>query len=135
MLRETEGLVREASPIIGGGLGGSATLLTLTLAFASLFAVLGIFLMWKQNCKSNERIKKELDKNKKGREACEAREQRTNKVLAEVRVSLDKCEKRGEELNQLNKESQQKIKDAIVAQETMSKMLQDTFSKVMDKMD
>jgi len=134
MPRETEELIREVSLAAGGVIGGSTTLLTLTLAFAALFAIAGMFLMWKQNCKSNTQIKKELDKNKEGREACEARERRSNIVLAEIRSSLEKCEKRGEELNQLNKDSQQKIKDAIVAQETMSKMLQDTFSKVMDKM-
>lgn len=134
MLKETKEVIREVR-LLGGELGGEITVAILALAFASLV----IFLMWKQNAKNNDRVSKQNElHNKQMRDEMQVlREDQATCHLDRLKLeeSLRKSEIRGEELNQLNKESQQRIRDAHVAQETMSKMLQDTFKRLMDKMD
>ena len=132
MLDAGKGLIHEIR-LLAIEIGGDAALYMVALLVSAFI----IYLLIRQNSKHHALVIKqsdlhnqytldELAKVKAAQRDCEAREERLTRTLA-------KCERRGEELNQLNKDSQQVIKDSYAAQEATSKMLTNMFSKVMDK--
>lgn len=123
MIKEVGSLIEKITSL-GAEVGGGYTIVILSLLIVSLC----VLVIVRQNAKHNRLLNEDVKKVKEDQESCHEDRKR-------LEAALDASEKRGEELNSINKEAQNQIRECRVAHQATSKMLTDVVDRFLERID